>query len=49
MQQDSMNKDALGVRTGGMTDRLRDAKKAVFEAGHHAWVLRRDIAADDSR
>ena len=22
---------------------------AVFEAGHHAWVLRRDIAADDSR
>jgi hypothetical protein len=33
MQQDSMNKDELGVRTGGMTDRLRDAKRSVYEAG----------------
>ena len=52
MQQDSMNKDALGVRTGGVSDRLRDAKKAVFEAGQKqreadpsSWAVQQGVWA----
>lgn len=55
MQQDSMNKDALGVRTGAVTDRLRDAKKAVYEAGQKqreadpsSWAVQQGVWAPNT-